>query len=225
MTVNTMISGNLPLRINIPLNVAIKRENRRLTEKEEDVLLPENYSADVPNEVIVDNEDSTLFTLSQKPVIGLLPKLLDRTEKTQFKYEGFSWWNAPHQWTANTNEKHYGKYIRSAYSVRSVRSKGGNQTATWKIPVPSPGQYELYYYMFIHNDIRQNLRWNNDAEYRFKVQYGEDIEDAYINLSRANDGWMQLGVYYFASDTVSVTLSNECKIRIVIADAVKIVKR
>jgi hypothetical protein len=225
MTINTMISRNLPMIFNVPLNTAIKRENRRLYEKDEEIILPVDYSDVVPNEVIVDNEDSTLFTLSQKPVIGLLPKLLDNVEDTQFKYSGFSWWNTPLQWTANTHDKYYGKYIRSAYVVRSLRTKGGNQTATWKIPVPSPGQYELYYYMFINNDIKNNRRWNNGSEYRFKIQYGEDIEDAYIDILKAHDGWEQLGIYYFASDTVSVTLSNECKARYVIADAVKIVKR
>jgi hypothetical protein len=225
LTVNTMISRNLPMIVSVPLNSDIQRENRRLSETDEVTLLPEDYYYNDPNEVIVDNEDSTLFTLSKKPVIGLLPKLLDNVEETQFKYSGFWAWNAPLQWTANTHDKYYGKYVRSAYVVRSVRNKGGNQTATWKIPVPSPGQYELYYHTFIHDYMRHNRRAYNEAEYRFKVSYGADIEDAYINLSKANDGWEQLGVYYFDSDTVRVTLSNECKFRFVIADAVKIVKR
>jgi hypothetical protein len=225
MTVNTMISGNLPMIVNMPLNNDIKRENRRLSEKDEDIILPEDYFYNVPNEVIVDNEDSTLFTLSKKPVIGLLPKLLDNVEETQFKYSGLSWWNAPLQWTASTHEKYYGKYIRSAYVVRSIRNKGGNQTATWKIPVPSHGQYELYYYMFVSDNIKHNRRAFNDAEYRFKVSYGKDVEEAYINVLKAKEGWEQLGVYYFDSDTVNVTLSNECKIWSVTADAVKIVKR
>jgi ABC-type transport system involved in multi-copper enzyme maturation permease subunit len=225
MTVNTMISKNLPVIINMPLNSDIKRENRRLSEKDEDIILPEDYSGEIPNEVIVDNEDSTLFTISKKPVIGLLPTLLDNVEETPFKYSGFQPWSAPFQWTVNTHEKYYGKYIRSAYVIRTVREKGGNQTATWKIPVPSPGQYELYYYMYIHEHIKRNRRGLNDAEYRFKVSYGADVEDAYINLSKANEGWEQLGVYYFDSDTVSVTLSNESKVRFMFADAVKIVKR
>jgi ABC-type transport system involved in multi-copper enzyme maturation permease subunit len=225
MIVNTMISGNLPQIVRTPLHTAIRRENRRLSEKNEDILFPADYSGDAPNEVIVDNEDSALFILTKKPVIGLLPKLLDKADDTGFKYSGFVWWNAEHTWTANTNDRFYGKYIRSAFSVRSVRSKGGNQTATWKIPVSSPGQYELYYHVFVYDDIKHNRRWNKDAEYRFKVQYGEDIEDAYINLSEENDGWTQLGVYYFESDTVRVTLSNESKVRVVVADAVKIVKR
>jgi ABC-type transport system involved in multi-copper enzyme maturation permease subunit len=226
MSVNTMISGNLPVIVNMPLNNdVIKYEKRKLREKNEDILLPEDYSGSVPNEVIVDNEDSTLFVLSKRPVIGLLPKLLDRVEDTPFKYAGVSLWNAPLQWSANTNERYYGKYIRSAFIVRNIRSKGGNQTATWKIPVPSPGRYELYYYMFLNDNVRYNRRWYKDAEYRFKVSYGNDVEDAYIGISGANDGWTKLGDYDFESDTVSVTLSNESSVHVVVADAVKIVKR
>ena len=33
------------------------------------------------------------------------------------------------------------------------------------------------------------------------------------------------GAYYFSPDTVRITLTNECKLRSVTADAVKIVKR
>ncbi|MDR0384733.1 MAG: xanthan lyase [Prevotellaceae bacterium] len=225
MTVNTMISNNLPRTMSIPLNPFIRSENRKLSEKDEDILLPENYSGLNPDEVIVDNEDSTLFSLSQKPVIGLLPKMLDNIEKTTFKYSGLQYWNAPLEWTATTSETYYGKHILSACAVRSVTDRGGNQTATWKIPVPSPDQYELYYYMSVPSIIKDSRRWYRDAEYRFKIEYGNEIEEAQINLSKSNDGWIQLGVYQFDSDTVRVTLSNECKFRYVIADAVKIVKR
>ena len=38
-------------------------------------------------------------------------------------------------------------------------------------------------------------------------------------------GWEQLGSYYFDSDTIRVVLTDECKLRSVTADAVKIVKR
>lgn len=224
MNINTMISGNLPMLVNIPLNTDIRREVRPLSEKDEDTVLPEDWSDSVPDEVTVDNEDSLLFTVSQKPVTGLLPKLLDRANDSRFKYAGFRWWNPPLQWTATTDDRYYGKYIRSACVVRSVRNEGGNKTATWKIPVPSPGQYELYFYMTVYDEIKNHWQ-NKDFEYRFRVAYGDETEDAYISLSKAKDGWERLGVYYFASDTVSVTLSNECRARFVIADAVKIVKR
>jgi hypothetical protein len=220
ITINTMISGNLPQSVNIySLPRFSRHETRKPYEKEEDVLLPEGCSDSAPDEVIVDNEDSTLFILSKSPVVGLLNKLLDKAGDTGFKYQGFNG-NPRRAWVATTNEQFYGKYIRSAFFTRSVNRKGGDQTATWKIPVPSPGQYELYYH------LARIYGWSSGDEYMFKVQYGDEVEDAYLNVPKAKDGWTQLGVYSFDSDTVSVTLSNELKKGwIVIADAVKIVKR
>ena len=124
------------------------------------------------------------------------------------------------QWTATTNDRYYGKYIRSAFVIKSG---DGSQTATWKVPVPEVGQYDLYYHVFKDDE----LRWNNNlqGEYHFKVKYGSEVEDAYVNLRKANEGWEQLGSYYFDSDTIRVVLTDECKLRSVTADAVKIVKR
>ena len=82
----------------------------------------------------------------------------------------------------------------------------------------------MYYYVYKNDEVRN--RWNRaEGEYHFKIKYDNETEDAYINLRRANDGWEQLGVYFFDTDTVDVVLTNECKLRSVTADAVKLVKR
>ncbi|MCS3213686.1 hypothetical protein NXX89_20605 [Bacteroides thetaiotaomicron] len=215
--INTMVSGNLPYMIRQSIG-NVKQERNKIV-KDTIYTLPES-SLEMPGEVIVDNEDSTLFVLSTPAVVGLLPKWLDKVEDTSFKYSGISWWRAPLQWTATTNAKYYGKYIRSAYVIKSG---DGSQTATWKIPVPEAGQYELYYHVFKDDE----LRWNDrlQGEYHFRVAYDSEMEDAYINLRKANEGWEQLGTYYFSADTVRVMLTDECKLRSVTADAVKIVKR
>lgn len=218
IAVNTMISGNLPSIITIP--VGPTKELRNATaEPEQEYLLPET-SLDVPGEIIVDNEDSTLFSLSVPPVIGLLQKWMDRVEETPFKYSGVTWWRRPLQWTATTNEKYHGKYIRSAYVIKSG---DGSQNATWKVPIPEAGQYDVYYYVFKDNE----LRWSDHAqgEYHLKVMYDNDVEDAFIDLRKANEGWEQIGTYFFSQDTVRIVLTNECKLRTVTADAVKVVKR
>ncbi len=215
--INTMVSGNLPYMIRQSIG-NVKQERNKIV-KDTIYTLPES-SLEMPGEVIVDNEDSTLFVLSTPAVVGLLPKWMDKVEDTSFKYSGISWWRAPLQWTATTNAKYYGKYIRSAYVIKSG---DGSQTATWKIPVPEAGQYELYYHVFKDDE----LRWNDrlQGEYHFRVAYDSEMEDAYINLRKANEGWEQLGTYYFSADTVRVVLTDECKLRSVTADAVKIVKR
>ena len=150
--INTMVSGNLPYMIRQSIG-NVKQERNKIV-KDTIYTLPES-SLEMPGEVIVDNEDSTLFVLSTPAVVGLLPKWLDKVEDTSFKYSGISWWRAPLQWTATTNAKYYGKYIRSAYVIKSG---DGSQTATWKIPVPEAGQYELYYHVFKDDELRWNDR-------------------------------------------------------------------
>ena len=48
----------------------------------------QNVSYNIPGEVIVDNEDSALFVLSEPEVVGLLPQWLDQMDKTSFDYSG-----------------------------------------------------------------------------------------------------------------------------------------
>ena len=215
--VNTLIAGNLPSILNLPVT-NIREERERAVDTEGDFIVTD-FSPVVEGEVIVDNEDS-LFFLSEPAVVGLLPKWLDKVENTSFKYAGVSPWRAPLQWTATTNAAYYGRYIRSAYVIKSGN---GSQTATWKVPILSAGQYDVYYYVSKDNELKYNKQAG--GEYHFKVEYDEENEDAYIDLKKANEGWEPIGAYYFSSDTVRITLTNECKLRSVTADAVKIVKR
>ena len=217
ITINTMISGNLPATVTQPVR-NIRQERSNIPVKEGDFTVSAS-SFDIWGEVIVDNEDSLLFTLSKPALIGLLPKWLDKVETSSFKYSGIAW-RRPVQWTATTNAGYYGKYIRSAYVIRSGN---GNQTATWKIPVPAPGRYDAFYYIYKTNEIRNNRQPN--AEYLFRVAYDNEVEDAAIKLSTADEGWELMGSYYFGGDTVRITLTNECKLWLVTADAVKIVKK
>lgn len=217
--INTIVSGNLPNFIYQPVQ-NIKRENRQEVEPEGEHIVPYALQS-TPGEIIVDNEDS-LFSLSAPEQTGLLLKWMDKVADSTFKYSGVSSWRAPIQWTATTNARYYGKFIRSAYVVKSGK---GNQTATWKVPISETGQYEVYYYVCKPDEIRWN--WNSDvqAETHFKILYDNEAEDAFINLRKAEDGWEQLGVYYFDTDTVKVVLTNDSKLRSVSADAVKFVKR
>jgi hypothetical protein len=243
ITINTLISANLPNIMTIPLNNIIRERNRTI-DKEGDFII-NNVSFLAPGEVIVDNEDSTLFEVSKPDIVGLLPKWLEEDNNTSFRYSGVSDWRPPLQWTLTTSEKYYGTHVRSAYVIKSG---SGNQKATWKLPVPSSGQYDVFYYATRQQDMRVSFGRGGgggggggggaggrggdrqggnrgNAEYKFKVIYDRDEEDAYINLRRIDNGWNLLGSYYFSDDTVKVVLSNECELQSVVADAVKIVKR
>ncbi len=213
--VNTMISNNLPAFIDFPVRNIVK-ENKQVIDEEGDFIVEEIQ--DNPNEIIVDNEDP-LFVLSEPAVVGLLPKWLDKVETSQFKYAGVMYWRPPLQWTPTTNSGYYGKYIRSAYVIKSG---DGSQTATWKVPLKGEGLYEIYYWTLDPDPWNRN---QNRKEYRFKVKYGEEEEEAFVNIKGSTGKWDLMGVYYLETDTVRVTLYNDSKLRNVTADAVRIIKR
>lgn len=224
--VNTLVSANLPATINLPINNIIRERNKPIDEEGDFIV--KNSSYHIQGEVIVDNEDSTLFVLSEPDIVGLLPQWLDRVDDNSFRYAGVSDWRPPLQWTLTTNENYWGKHVRSAYVIKSGT---GSQSATWKIPVPEAGRYDLFYYVYKPDELRRGRgrrgrgRAAGDAEYHFKIKYDGDEENAYINLQRSEEGWSILGTYFFSEDTVQVVLSNNTTLRAVTADAVKIVKR
>jgi hypothetical protein len=222
--INTLISANLPNIITLPVNNIVRERNKAVDEEGDFVI--DNPALAAAGEIIVDNEDSLLFSLSKPDIVGILPQLLDRIDDNSFLYQGVSDWRPPLQWTLTTNNKYYGRHIRSAYVIKSG---SGNQTATWKIPVPAIGRYDLYYYTFRQENRRGGRgggrERGEDAEYNFKVKYDGGEEKAYINIRNIEEGWNLLGTYFFNGDTVEVVLSNEFKSRLVTADAVKVVKR
>ena len=228
INVNTLISGNLPNLINMPLNNMIREQNVPIPVEGDFILA--NVSYDIPGEVIVDNEDNRLFELSQPDIVGLLPQWMDQVSDNSFPYSGVQNWRPPLQWTLTTNDKYYGSHIRSAYVIKSG---SGSQTATWKIPVPVKGTYDLFYYVFQPDELRRQQQQGNNRgrspgsmEYQFKVHYSGGIDKAYIDLRRAGEGWYRVGTYIFEADTIRVVLGNNVNgIRMVTADAVKIVKR
>ena len=226
INVNTLISSNLPNLISMPAN-NIAREQNIPIDKEGDFILA-NVNYNLPGEVIVDNEDVGLFELSQPDIVGLLPQWLEDAGDDSFPYQGVQGFRPPLQWTLTTADNYYGTHIRSAYVIKSG---GGSQTATWKVPVPSTGLYDLYYYVTPPDELRRPQQNNRNRatgnmEYHFKVHYGNGEDNAYINLRRAREGWNRVGVYYFSEDTIKVVLSNDITgVRMVTADAVKIVKR
>jgi hypothetical protein len=232
INVNTLISANLPNLINLPASNIVRERNRPIDE-EGDIIIA-NVNRNLPGEVIVDNEDIGLFELSRPDIVGLLPQWLDQVGDNSFPYSGVTNWRPPLQWTLTTNDKYYGTHIRSAYVIKGG---SGSQTATWKVPVPSKGLYDLFYYVYTPDELRRGPQpgrggggggadhSHGNMEYHFKVKYDEAEDNAYINLRRAYEGWNRIGTYYFSEDTIRVKLSNDAGIRMVTADAVKIVRR
>ncbi|MFA6677355.1 MAG: xanthan lyase [Bacteroidales bacterium] len=217
VSINTGISKNLPALISKRASNLIRKKGR-ITDKDTIIFYPaESYNSQ--NEIIIDNEDSTLFSISKPDLEGIFPKMLDKYEKSKYKYQGIGWRGTPINWRLTTNENFYGENIRSAYVVKKGN---GTKTATWKIPIKEKGRYDLYYFV---SKIKSYWRRNEDnGEYKFNVHYLGNDEAAYLKIKKV-EGWTLLGTYYFDADTVTVTLNNKTNLRTVIADAVKAEKR
>lgn len=220
--INTLISGNLP--------VIIRAQSGSI--KTSSTLIPEGeyiVSSDVlvdMGEIIVDNEDESLFELSPPLPSGYLNTWIDKSmNDEEYKYIGMNEWRAPFRWTAATDYNFYGHSIRSAYIIRSG---DGSQYAKWRVPIDGPGIYDVYYYVRKTNQVsnRRNFRdRRRDNNYYFTLEQPNYSEESSIDLRRANDGWTEIGSFSFDADTVNVILSNKTGLTMVIADAVKFVKR
>ena len=215
-----LFSKNLPMQIGT-------HSGKIETEK---TLIPEGeypLSADYlmeKDEIIVDNEDENLFELSVPPPSGLLNEWMkQKSIDEDFKYSGFAEWNPPMRWTLTTGGGFYGKSIRSA---AVIRSGDGEEYAKWKLPVPAPGRYELYYYVCKPGEIYWG-GWHNRGRkmYNFIVETGDHREEHELNMRRADNGWTLLGTFDVTCDTMNVTLTNKTRLRYISPDAVKLVKR
>ncbi|MBO7049139.1 MAG: hypothetical protein J6W42_00805 [Bacteroidaceae bacterium] len=239
--VNTMLSSNLPHEINLNNTDWSTFEGTELT-AEGVYNVRGGVDNTLPGEIIVDNEDSNLFSLSRPLRTGYLSKWIDKAKekKNEFMYEGFSDWRTYSQWTLVTDQNLYGDYIRSAYLI----SPGdGGQYARWSIPLEVAGVYDVYYYAApnMYENNNRNRRWNNNNnnnwnnnnnngrrvtnDYNFEIGQFNTSDHVSMNMWRAEEGWNLLGTFRFEADTVRVTLNNRSGIRIIVADAVRLVKR
>ena len=236
--INTMMSSNLPHNVRL--------DNSNWSTYTGTDLTPEGVYAvrggvdnTLPGEIIVDNEDSRLFTLSKPIRTGYLSKWIDksREKNNEFRYQGFSDWRPYTMWTLVTEQNLYGDYIRSAYII----SPGdGSQYAIWKVPLEEAGVYDVYFYASpdMYNNNNRNRIWNNNnnrnnnnngrwtpTDYNFEVGQFDLWDPVSLNMRRADEGWNSLGSYRFEADTVNIRLNNKSGVSVVVADAVRLVKR
>lgn len=224
--VNTLISSNLPEEITANAGQTAKAMVK--TPEGEYVVAEGKMYAD--NEMIVDNEDESLFILSKPAKTGFLTKWIDSANKDEeFKYSSYSTWRAPYKWTAVTDGRFYGLSVRSAYLIGSG---DGSQYAEWHVPIKDPGTYEVYYFVRKTEEVnrgffvvRNSQGKRTELAYSFEIKQFDVSESASLNIQRAEDGWNQLGTFRFDADTVVVKLNNKTGLNTVAADAVKFVKR
>ena len=216
--INTLASGNLPNQVEYVFDQISKTSITNA--REEQVALDRPITIiDNGREIIVDNENPG-FEFTHVEEMSRLRKWLQPTEEEDFKYKGTKVWRPPLNWTATTDDTFFGEFVRSAFYIKAG---DGTKEAKWKIPVTEPGRYDVFYH--VHKD--ESFDWWRDQKgsYRFKIPHENGQDEPTIELSKQSpDGWTSLGDYEFAADTITITLSNETKLRAVFADAVKLVR-
>lgn len=173
----------------------------------------------LPNEEIVDNEDPG-FEITENHQVSLLEKLIVKEEETKQKYSSVNRWRPPLSWTATTSDEFYGEYVRSAYYI-----KGGNgeQVARWNVPVKEAGYYDVFYHFYKGRGFGRN-RGEEKGSLNFIIHGDDGAEEAFLDSQSAETGWVHLGSFYFSSEKAVIELTDKTDLRMIYADAVKIVK-
>jgi hypothetical protein len=238
MVVNTIFAKNIPGQITKPIVDIIKsKANTKTFEGEE--LLSGLPSFTEPNEIIVDNEDST-FTRSKSSAVNPLKRMLGIHNNSGESYEQIRMFNIPDYWQPAVQTTYYGKYVLSSIYTRGGT---GDKTLTWTTILSKQGYYDIY--TWIGKAVeRVVVKSGSQAagtspamgqgmpmaaqkfegpykDLHFKIYHDDGVEEITLDYEKADGGWNKLGSFYLSADTARVVLTNKSSGRIVIGDAVK----
>jgi len=217
--INTMTSKNIPQVITNMFREI--EEDPKAVPVEKQVVSETPVQNALSGEIIVDNEDPQ-FEVTKNESESILEKWIVKEDENKQKYAGLNYWRPPSNWTAITNSGFYGEYVRSGYYLKSG---DGSLTAKWHVPVKKAGYYDVYFHLY---KSRRMGRGRDGAEekgnYNFTIHGDDGAEEAALEINNSDAGWNHLGSFYFSSDTALVELSNESEMKMVFADAVKIVE-
>lgn len=222
LTINTLVSRNLPSQ-------GMKRfedfeENTKAQPIEGVTILDEPPVLEVEGEYIVDNEDEG-FKVEAVAQQSKLKKLLKIEDENKDEYMPFSPWRVPDTWHKTINEIFYGDFVHSAHFVRAG---DGDKKVTWEVDLPSSGQYEIYTYAermpFRGGPGRGRGRGDFAKSTHYIIYHDDGEEDIEFDPESAQ-GWNYLGSYYLSSGVNKVELTNQSEGRVVVADAIKWVKK
>lgn len=176
----------------------------------------------LPNEIVVDNEDPG-FKVKVDENVSLLEKWIIKEQENKSRYSGMNYWRPPVNWTLVTNSDFYGQYIRSAYYIKSGE---GDLTAQWEVPVTKAGYYDVYYHFYKGRGFgRGRDQGEEKGEYHFTIHTDDGSEEALLSSQNAEAGWNHLGTFSFSSGPAKIELSNKSELKIIFADAVKLVEQ
>ncbi len=244
MTVNTLISGNIPSSYNNFLRSATTVEKANLEEYER--LSETPVSLTFKDEYVVDNEDEGFTSVSVSRESKLKQFIDARKKQVEgISYESLNEWWTPSKWSPVAHSAYYGETVRSALVTRNG---DGANIAKWTTLLPETGFYDVYVYIPVsamysrptgrsqnresqgQGEGGENRRMGPEfadkgADYHYTLSSNEGREEVVYTLDNPEDGWNRLGSFHFPADTAVIELSNLTGGRRVIADAVKWVRR
>ena len=218
VAINTMTSQNIPQMIMDGFRNVDEDPKAVAFEGERVVETP--VQAELPNEIIVDNEDPE-FEVTELENTSLLEKWILKEEEGKQKYSGMNYWRPPANWTAVTNSDFYGEYVRSGYYIKPG---DGSLKAKWHVPVKNPGYYDLFYHLYKSRRYGRGRGDDDRGEYHFIIHSDDGEEEQTLEIQNADEGWNHLGSFYFSGDTALIELTNQSNARLIFADAVKLVE-
>lgn len=221
MMVNTLISKNLPAVIDSRFDEL--ELNEKATPFEGERVLDEPIKLVEPGEMVVDDEDPG-FEILHQPTTSFLRKLLQPKKEDEEEYIGLNYWHAPSRWRATTADEFYGKYIHSAYYIKSG---DGDKKVAWNVEIKESGNYDIYYHTsnlrtpWFRGRGGDRRRDQFVEQFHFLIHHDDGVAEEILDVSKSEGGWNFLGTYYITAGPAKVELTDESKGRIVFADAVK----
>lgn len=221
ISINTLISQNLPSVFERRFENIERKENVKPFEDER--IIDTRTALSEPGTIIVDNEDPG-FEVRSNETEGFLKKLINSSKSTEDEYVSITFWNLPRRWKATTAGEYYGKFRHSAHFIRAG---DGSNSVAWNAEIPTSGRYTVYYYVSNVESPMMRFRGrgreqeNPLDEFYFIIHHDDGNDEVALDVTSANDGWNELGAYYFSKGIGKVELLDRTKGRYVYADAVK----
>jgi ABC-type transport system involved in multi-copper enzyme maturation permease subunit len=218
MRIYTHISQNLPNNIIYDFGSFEELRRTEAIDSVKNTLFFKNL--DLPDEFIVDNEDSG-FEIIQASNESYLKSIIKKIRKNQerYPYSKIRTWGPPGTWESVLESGFYGKYIRSA---RYTKSGDGKRLAIWHANLEKSGNYDIYCHV-----LRITNEWQRRKErlnYNFRIYHDGGSDEVKLFDEDIESGWIYLGTFFISPSNAKVELNNKSSGNMIIADAIKWVK-
>ncbi len=181
------------------------------------------------DEIIVDNEDAG-FSIEGGVKQNTLKEYLSKSsDDGSGKYKDFNMFRPSTKWALVLNSDAFGKYAKSfVYKEAGT----GSTKVKFKANITKSGTYEVYAMIPSERLVRgfgpPGQRNDNNGEkktFSYTVTSDDGIETVEVATDSRESDWQFVGEYYFSEGEASVELTDKTTNRIVVADAVKWIKK